>query len=140
MSTIPADFEVMPDLGAFHKLVGPIYFKRTQSGLIAGLRIDERHQNLGANIHGGMLTTFVDSAFAYAVRYSQSPPIRGVTTSLSVEFMGMAGAGQWIEAHVEVMRSGKRVVFVNCHVWRDDERIARASAVFQVVGPYHEPR
>lgn len=139
VGNIPADFQVMPELGTFHKLVGPIYFRRTPNGIVAGLLIDERHQNLGANIHGGMISTFVDSAFAYAVRYSQTPPIRGVTTSLSIEFMGIASARQWIEAHVEVMRSGKRVVFVHCHVWRGTERIARASAVFQVVGAYRVP-
>jgi uncharacterized protein (TIGR00369 family) len=136
MGAIPAGFEPMPPLGRFHERSGPIYEKRVPGGLIAGLLIDARHENRGGSIHGGMLTTFIDSAFAYAVRWSQDPPIRGVTTSLAIEFIGSAGAGEWIEAHVDVVRSGKRLVFLNCFVWRGEERIARASATFQVVGKY----
>ena len=54
--------------------------------------------------------------------------------ALTIDFAGSAKAGDWIEAHVDVMRNGRRVVFLNCFVFRGNERIARGSATFQVVG------
>ena len=136
MGAIPAGFALMPTMGLFHDFVGPVYVKQDDTRIVAGLMIEERHCNLGGNIHGGMVGTLVDSAFAYAVRKSQDPPVRGVTTTMAIDFIGTAEPGQWIEAHVDVVRSGRRVVFLNCFVWCEANRIARASATFQVVGSY----
>jgi acyl-coenzyme A thioesterase PaaI-like protein len=59
-----------------------------------------------------------------------------VTASLSTDFAGNAREGDWLEAHTDVMRAGRRVVFVNCFVHRGEERIARGSGTFVVVpGP-----
>ena len=141
--TLPTGFEQMPPHlaagGPFHELIGPIFIKRLPNGLIAGLHVDRRHENLAGNMHGGMLASFVDTAFAYGVRWSQDPPISGVTTTLSIEFISAAPTGKWIEAHVDVVRSGSRVVFLNCFVWHDGKRVARASASCQVAGLYKPP-
>jgi acyl-coenzyme A thioesterase PaaI-like protein len=133
---IPQGFELMPTLGAFHELAGPMYMRRASGALVAGLLLQDKHRNLGGSIHGGMLSTFVDSAFAYAVRSSREPPVRGVTATMSLELMGSAAPGEWLEAPVDIVRAGKRVVFLNCFVYCAGRRIARASATFQIVGDY----
>ena len=136
--TVRAGFEVMPVMGAFHELVGPVYMKRHDAMLVAGIIVEARHCNLAGKLHGGMLATMIDSAFAYVARDTQDPPVRGVTTTFSIDFMGSAEIGQWIEAHIDVVRAGRRVVFLNCFVWCEGQRIARASATFQIVGPYED--
>lgn len=135
MAGVPEGFELMEPFGPIHRTLGPIYFRRGPSGCAVGMRVEERHHNKGAMLHGGMLAFFVDTAFTFAL-FSGEPPLKVVTTHLSVDFAGRAAAGDWIEAHVDVMRSGKRVAFVNCFVDNAGERIARASATFQVLGTW----
>ena len=51
-----------------------------------------------------------------------------------LEFAGNATTGDWLEAHADIVRAGRRVVFVNCFVYHGSERIARGSGTFIVVG------
>lgn len=132
-SAIPAGFEAMPPFGRFHELVGPIYHKRTETGFAVGLRVAEKHLNRGKHVHGGLIAMLADTAITWASKYSQDPPISGVTTQLSVSMMASAGLGERIEAQVEVLRSGRRVVFSNCFIQANGRRIAQATAQFQVV-------
>jgi uncharacterized protein (TIGR00369 family) len=132
--TIPPGFELMPAFGPLHETVGPIYIKAADKGWIAGMRIEQRHHNAGPMMHGGMMAFFVDTAFTYACKWAGDPPLKVVTTNLSIDFAGSASAGDWIEAHVDLMRVGKRVAFVNCFVFKGEQRIARANASFQVLG------
>jgi len=72
---------------------------------------------------------------AIAAGTATGSPRKLVTTTLSVDFAGNARPGDWIEARVDVMRPGKRVAFVNCFVYHGADRIARASATFQILRP-----
>jgi acyl-coenzyme A thioesterase PaaI-like protein len=132
MSEVPEGFEVMPPFGPFHELVGPIYYQRTAPGFTVGLRAEEKHRNKGVMLHGGMIAMFADTAFTWAVKYSQEPPVSAVTANLSLHLMGNAQPGDWLEARVEIARPGRRVVFANCFIWANGLRIAQAMAQFQV--------
>jgi len=131
---VPEGFELMPPFGPFHELVGPIYWRRTEAGFTIGLRAVEKHRNKGDMVHGGMLAMLADTAFTWASKHSREPPIAAVTTQLSVTMMGKAAIGDWLEARVEVLRSGRRVVFSNLYLWANGERIGQATAQFQVLG------
>jgi acyl-coenzyme A thioesterase PaaI-like protein len=63
----------------------------------------------------------------------RKPGYASVTTSLAVEMMSTARPGDWVEVEVDVMRAGGRVFFLNAFVKKGEERIARASATFQIV-------
>jgi uncharacterized protein (TIGR00369 family) len=134
-AAVPEGFEAMPPFGRFHELVGPIYQKRTATGFAVGLRVAAKHLNRGDIVHGGMIAMLADTAITWAGKYSQDPPISALTTQLSISMMGKARAGDWIEAQVEVLRSGRRVVFSNCFIWANGQRIAQATAQFQVLQP-----
>ena len=130
---IPEGFEPMPAFGRFHELVGPIYYRKSGTGFAVGLRVAQKHLNRGDIVHGGMIAMLADTAITWATKYTQQPPISALTTQLSIGMMGKARQGDWIEAQVEVIRSGRRVVFSNCFIWANGERIAQATAQFQVV-------
>jgi acyl-coenzyme A thioesterase PaaI-like protein len=69
----------------------------------------------------------------YACSLRRQEGTRAITTNLSIEMLGAAQPGDWVEAEVDVMRAGSRVIFVNAFIRRGTERIARASATFQIV-------
>ena len=135
MSAIPPGFEILKPTSPFHELVGPLYEKRDGGVLVIGMLVAEKHRNRRGIVHGGMICTLADFAMGYAATTATGSLRKVVTTNLSVDFAGNAGPGDWIEAHVDVMRPGNRVSFVNCFVYRGTARIARASATFLILRP-----
>jgi len=133
----PSGFALMPPFGPFHELVGPMYYSLRAPTSVVGLRVQEKHRNRSPNpmMHGGMMAALIDTACTWAGRHSQEPSVSTVTTNLTVNLIGNAAPGDWVEARVDVLKSGRRVVFMNCDVWCGDRRIAQGSAQFQVLGP-----
>ncbi|GGY78347.1 hotdog domain-containing protein [Marinobacter zhanjiangensis] len=56
-----------------------------------------------------------------------------VTTSQTVDYVGKAEKGDWIEVHTDVQKVGRSAAFANCYFHVGSRRIARASAVFSVI-------
>ncbi|CAB3721802.1 PaaI family thioesterase [Paraburkholderia rhynchosiae] len=131
---IPEGFQLMPTFGPFHELVGAIWYRKNERGHVVGMRMREKHRNLGQMMHGGMVCMLADTAITWASKYSRQPALKVLTTNLTVNFLGGAQPGDWVEAHVDVLRSGKRVVFSDCLIWANGQRIAQVSAQFQVMG------
>jgi uncharacterized protein (TIGR00369 family) len=131
---VPDGFEILPPFGPFHELIGPLYIKWTDGRCAVGVRVEEKHRNRFQAMHGGMICTLIDTATAWASKCSRTPAIRVVTTNLTINLMGNAAPGEWVEARVEVLRSGRSLVFSDCHVWCDGRVIAQASAQFLPIG------
>ena len=131
---IPDGYALMPAFGPFHRMFGPTYFRKTERGHVVGMHVREDHRNLGQMMHGGAICMLVDTAFTWASKYSRQPVAKVLTTGLTVNFMGNAQPGDWIEAHVDVLRSGRRVIFSDCRIWANEKCIAHASGQFQVMG------
>ena len=135
-SEIPAGFAQMETYGGFHELVGPLYETIRDSRTVVGFRVAEKHLNRGPGMHGGMYFMLLDTAMTRAC-ISLRPPDKGaVTSGFTSELFGAARVGDWVEAEVEVMRAGRRVIFLNCVVRRDGpqgEPLARGSGTFQIV-------
>ncbi len=133
MSELPEGFVPISRTSPFTDLIGPIYQKADDSGLIIGLFAEEKHCNARGMVHGGVLGTLADIAMGYSAAFSTQPPTRIVTTSQTVEYVGRAEKGDWIEVHTDVQKVGRSIAFANCYFHVDSRRIARASAVFSVI-------
>ncbi|PMS36693.1 uncharacterized protein (TIGR00369 family) [Trinickia symbiotica] len=131
---IPHGFTLMPAFGPYHQMFGPTYFRKTERGYAVGMHVREAHRNLGQMMHGGAICMLADTAITWASKYSRQPAVKVLTTGLTVNFMGNAEPGDWIEAHIDVLRSGKRVIFSDCRIWANAKCIAQASGQFQVMG------
>ncbi len=130
---IPAGFEVWSRGSPYLDLIGPFYVRHAADGLVWGLRIEERHANRRGFAHGGLLATLADITLGHTAAQSRDPPALAVTVNLTTDFAGSARVGDWVEARADVQKVGKRVVFANCYLSVDGERIVRASAVFSRV-------
>ena len=126
----PEGFEPITDEGAFVQHVGPLLGR---AGVV-GLRIDERHINSFGKAQGGVLATLVDFANAHNVRTESEEENPSVATvSLTVDYLGTASEGDWVEAHVAVERLGGTLAFVDCSVRAGEKEIVRGRAVFAVL-------
>ena len=133
MSDIPEGFKAVEHTGPFLSQNGPLYYKKVDGKPVLGLRIDERHTNMRGIVHGGMLVALADSALGTVLYSSRKPPQPMVTVNLTTDFIESAYPGDWVEAHVDVLRIGSRLAYANCYLQVGERRILRASAVFAVV-------
>jgi uncharacterized protein (TIGR00369 family) len=127
---VPQGFEALRRGNSpFLSSLGTLYAKDEGSGVVIGLRIEEKHLNTRGVAHGGMLVTLADSAMGIVIAMSRTPhPM--VTVNLTADFADAARAGDWAEARVDIQKIGKRLAFASCQLWVGQKRILRASGIF----------
>ena len=133
MSDVPEGFEPIFRSSPFLDLIGPIYNQRTEAGLVIGLRAEKKHCNARDLVHGGVFSSLADIALGYNAAFQGEEIVPMVTANLTVDYAGSAQLGDWMEITVDVQKVGKSMAFANCYFWVDAKRIARASAVFNVL-------
>ena len=91
---------------------------------------------LSGALHGGALTTLMDTAsgtavFAVLPGYELCP-----TLDLRMDYMKAAAAGVDLIAEAKVIRISKNVVFTECLVYQeqDHDLVARCAAAFMRIG------
>ena len=132
-SPIPDGFAPLFRTSPVLDALGPFYGRGRGLDLVVGLRVTERQANARGTVHGGVISTMADVTLGYALAFSSDPPHFLVTANLSVDFLGAARLGDWIEARVDRSRIGRTLAFANAYLTVGDSEIARASAVFSVV-------
>lgn len=127
---VPEGFEKLNRGGPYFIALGPVYEKKTgEHDAIFGVRISPGHLNAGGIAHGGMLATLADSILGIAILRANRDK-RIATVNLTTDFLEAAREGDWVEAHVEILRSGGRLAFADCVLQVGERRILRASGVF----------
>lgn len=91
---------------------GPFYFRKEDDGSVrCAFRATERHLNGQGHMHGGCMMTFADFCM-FGIGAEALGQDRAVTVTMSFEFMAGANVGDLMEATGEVVKSGKRMIFV----------------------------
>lgn len=129
------EWTLLSDCGPFSDHAGTMYFSRERlpPNVVAryGFRVETFHCNKRETCHGGMLATFADIAMARGICFVDgvAPPLP--TVSMSLDFMGPAPLGAWVEAHTSLGRLARGTAFVQAMMYVGGEPILRASAVFK---------
>ena len=111
----------------------PIYARHAVRGVSLAIRASAAHANSRGFVHGGLMTALADNAMGLSCGRQIANTAGLVTVSLSVDFVGFAKVGQWLEIRAEVVKTGKSLCFATALVLADDSICARASGVFKVV-------
>lgn len=118
--------------GPFTTHNGPFFHRITDDGAFEhAFYVLKRHCNGMGIVHGGMLTTFFDGLLARAV-FTATGSV-SVTVHLSVDFLSMARAGDWVFGDAKVTRKARDVVFVEGRVRVGERDVLRGSGVFKPV-------
>lgn len=131
MSKVPAGFEPLFRFSEYTELIGPLYSRRTDTGITLGMRFEKKHGNSRAKAHGGMISTLADIAMGYTMAFSETPPRPYLTVNLNIDFLGHIDIGEWVEVHVTVDKKGRSMAFARCEFQVEDRIVARASGVFK---------
>jgi acyl-coenzyme A thioesterase 13 len=129
MSDLPQSYKRLIVKSAFVNHLGEFYERLAPTGRSVAIRVLAQHCNSQGVAHGGFLSALADMALSYGTYEPGDAPPR-ITLNLSTEFMGVAREGEWVEAHVDVLKAGRRVIFASCYICVGEKRIARASGVF----------
>ena len=111
---------------------GPYWLRASKAGTIVGLRIHDGHLNYQDAAHGGVLTTLADVALSWCVYSSETPPLAVATATLTVNFLGAARLGEWLEAEARIDRIGRQLAYTSGTIRCGDQAIATMTAVFSV--------
>ncbi|HEX4742213.1 MAG TPA: PaaI family thioesterase [Caulobacteraceae bacterium] len=128
----PAGYVLQAGRGSFTTHNGPYFYDPSAAdGARQAFFALGRHCNGLGLIHGGMISAFLDGLLASAAaRATGATP---VTMHLSVDFLDMGRAGDWVMGEARVTRAARDVAFVEgrAHVRQRD--LARVSGVFKLM-------
>jgi len=111
----------------------PLYRRISGDTVILGLRAKEVHCNSRGFVHGGLISALADNAMGLSVARRLGDLASLVTVNLTLDFLGSAFVGQWLEFDTVFVKPGGTLSFTQAFVTADGQPCARASAVFRVV-------
>ena len=111
----------LAELGAF--------YRRAADDVLA-LRLGKPHTNMHDIAHGGLLATLADSALGF--RIASLANVSVVTVQMSVEYLNPVKPGDWLEAHVQIDKQGRRLIYATCRLQVAGQTMLKANAVFAV--------
>lgn len=138
-SAVPEGYVRATHGGAFATTLGPFHALRLEREIRLGLRVEARHCNTAGVAHGGLVASLADLGLIHAVgamrERAGQPKVPLSTVTLSVDYLGPAPEGAWLEIRAEVTRLGASLAFVEGGIFADGTRVGRASAVFSIRTP-----
>ena len=127
----PEGFVLAGGRGAFTTHNGPYFYRQSETGAEQAFYALKRHCNGVGLIHGGMLSAFLDGLLAGAVaRGTNSTP---VTIHLSVDYLDMGRAGEWVMGEARLTRAARDIAFVEGRAHVGGRDLARATGVFKLM-------
>ncbi len=136
--TVPAGFVPHDRRSPVTDAWEPLYSSYAVEAARLGFHLAEKHCNGRGMLHGGVIAALADNAMgislALVLRARGGDRPQGlVTTSLAVDYLGVAKPGQWIEIRPRVVWAGSGSGVVDALVTADAVPIARANATFRVL-------
>jgi uncharacterized protein (TIGR00369 family) len=111
----------------------PIHTRPLPDRVDIGLWLRDAHCNARGFVHGGLISALADNCMGHSGRAVLRQSSGLLTVNLSIDFLGIARPGAWLEIVSDVIKAGRSLCFVECKVTADGEICARATATFKVV-------
>jgi uncharacterized protein (TIGR00369 family) len=129
----PTGFEVSGSRGPFTSHNGPYFHRLCDIGAEQAFYALSRHCNGFGIVHGGMISAFLDGLLAGAA--ARAAGGRLVTMQLSVNFLDMGRAGEWVIGDARATKVTRDIAFVEGRARVGARDIARATGVFKLLRP-----
>jgi acyl-coenzyme A thioesterase PaaI-like protein len=132
MTTILPEGSFDPENEGFTGNIGPIFRRDSEGRIDSGFFVEQRHCNPQAICHGGWLSTFADVALVRQGSLAASPL---VTISLTVDFIGVAQLGEWVQSRCEVASKTGSMVFLQGTATANGRPALRMNGIFRIIRP-----
>ena len=131
--TLPAGFDRHYRQSPLTDPWEPLYSRKTDGAVVIGLQAREAHTNSRGFVHGGLISALADNAMGLSCGHRLGGAASLLTVNLTLDFLGSAKIGQWLEFDTIFVKPGATLCFAQAFVTADGEPCARANAVFRVV-------
>ena len=111
----------------------PLYSRKTDGAVVLGLEVTAAHTNSRGFVHGGLISALADNAMGLSCARRLGDGASLVTVNLTLDFLGPALTGQWLEFDTVFVKPGGTLCFTQAFVTADGQPCARANGVFRVV-------
>lgn len=127
--------------GQYWALLGIKTTAAGPDGVTCRVRLEAKHFNYNGVVHGGVISSLIDSTAGAAVRSVRDPADIAArphaTSDLHVTYLAPA-SGDELVAHGRVLRRGRTAIFTEVDVFdvkgAEERRVARGTATF-VIAP-----
>jgi uncharacterized protein (TIGR00369 family) len=114
----------------FGELAGPIW---RHGDARFGFLVEAKHLNFADIVHGGMLATLADQAMGMtAMRATGNKP--HATIELNIQFVGAVRLNDFVEAHCEVVRLTRAIIFMQSKLMVGTRLVANATGIWKIRG------
>ena len=115
----------------------PLLARTAPDRLVLATRVREAHCNSRGMPHGGFLAALADNAMGLSLGVNLAAAGQStaglVTVSLTLDYLGSAKLGQWLEFDTDFVKLGRSICFAEATVRADGVAVARARATFKVL-------
>ena len=101
----------------------------TKDGRLYSITPDDAHigNPLIKALHGGIVSTFLEVAAQHELRRALGPETTGNAININVDYLKSVKLAP-LFARARITKAGRRLVFVDCIAWQDDENSPAAKA------------
>ena len=136
MKLRPDDYDIPADYQHWHgdraeDFLGPFFFRVEADAIDTAFRVEARHCNAHASLHGGVMMAFADYTLCLAANGGTQQSVATVTCNN--EFVAPAHEGDLVLGHSEVVRKGRSLVFTRGELTVDDRIILICSGVIKLL-------
>jgi acyl-coenzyme A thioesterase PaaI-like protein len=128
-----AGWQHYPGGDPFEDLAGPFYFRVDESGPVCAFKVEKKHLNGGAFLHGGCFMTFADFAL-FVIARDALADANAVTATFNCELVGAAYEGQVVVCRGDVVKNARSMVFLRGLMTIGEEAIMSFSATLKKRG------
>lgn len=131
---IPEHFSPCDLNMGYADLIGPLYCDTAASRERLGMRIELHHCNLSKIAHGGLLVSLADIAMGRLGMKHLGNHASCLTVNLHYDFFKSAALGSWLEARPGIERKGKKLAFIRCELYADEEVVGHSRCLLKYHG------
>ena len=135
--------DILMDAGAldaflaaeFPQVAGSIAIQSVApDGLVARLRVDNRHLRPGGTVGGPSIFALADVAIYCAILSRIGPVALAVTTNASIDFMRKPAAGRDLRAECRILKLGRSLAVAEALVFSEGgaDPVARCSMTYAI--------
>ena len=106
----------------------PLYSRKTDGAVILGFVAEAAHTNSRGFVHGGLISALADNAMGLSCARRLGDGASLVTVNLTLDFLGPAQIGQWLEFDTIFVKPGGTLSFAQAFVTAGNTGGAMATA------------
>lgn len=135
MSAADDDQWLLDAVGPFSRLLGFRLLEAGPDGAVMEAQPTTEHANGGGILHGGYLSTLLDSATGWAVHAALPEGVRAPHIQLTVQYLRMAVPGTPLICRARAVTAGRRVAAAEAEITQGGKPVARGVSSHAVLHP-----